>query len=56
MKLTAICDVFRLREAFTISRGSRTEQAVVTVTLTDGAFRVGANAPPMPGTLRASRA
>jgi L-alanine-DL-glutamate epimerase-like enolase superfamily enzyme len=35
MKLTAAPEVFRLREAFTISRGSRTEQAVVTVTISD---------------------
>ena len=32
-------DVFRLREVFTISRGSRTHARVVTVTLTDGAHR-----------------
>ncbi|MFT4828566.1 MAG: L-alanine-DL-glutamate epimerase-like enolase superfamily enzyme [Paracoccaceae bacterium] len=37
MTLTARRDVFRLREVFTISRGSRTEQAVVTVEITDGA-------------------
>lgn len=37
MVLTARRDVFKLREVFTISRGSRTEQAVVTVEIADGA-------------------
>ncbi len=36
IQLSATREVFRLREAFTISRGSRTEQAVVTVRLTSG--------------------
>lgn len=36
MILTAARETFRLREVFTISRGSRTEQAVVTVRLGDG--------------------
>jgi L-alanine-DL-glutamate epimerase-like enolase superfamily enzyme len=37
MKLTARREVFALREAFTISRGSRTEQVVVTAEIHDGA-------------------
>ncbi|MGB0497356.1 MAG: N-acetyl-D-Glu racemase DgcA [Rubricella sp.] len=36
MKLTVAEDRFPLREVFTISRGSRTEAAVVSVTLRDG--------------------
>ncbi|MAS42196.1 MAG: dipeptide epimerase [Rhodobacteraceae bacterium] len=39
LSLTARRDVFRLREVFTISRGSRTEQNVVTVEITDGTHR-----------------
>ncbi len=35
MELTVQADKFRLREAFTISRGSRTEAKVLTVTLRD---------------------
>jgi L-alanine-DL-glutamate epimerase-like enolase superfamily enzyme len=37
MNLTARREVFALREAFTISRGSRTEQVVVTAEIHDGA-------------------
>ncbi|SET23656.1 N-acetyl-D-Glu racemase DgcA [Oceanicella actignis] len=39
-------EAFRLREAFTISRGSRTEQVVVTVTLTEGERRGWAECTP----------
>jgi len=38
IKLSVKEDVFPLAEVFTISRGSRTEARVVTVTLTDGAL------------------
>ncbi len=41
-------DVFRLREAFVISRGSRTEQAVVTVRLSDGTHRGWGECTPYP--------
>ncbi|MGG7567719.1 N-acetyl-D-Glu racemase DgcA [Rhodovulum sp. DZ06] len=36
MRLTAEAETFRLREVFTISRGSRTAQEVVTVRVSDG--------------------
>ena len=36
MRLTATPESFRLAEVFTISRGSRTEARVVTVTVSDG--------------------
>ena len=39
LRLTARREVFPLREVFAISRGARTEQAVVTVEITDGAHR-----------------
>lgn len=39
MKFSAIAETFPLSRVFTISRGSRTIQAVVTVTATDGAAR-----------------
>jgi L-alanine-DL-glutamate epimerase-like enolase superfamily enzyme len=38
MRITVEPTVFRLREAFTISRGSRTEARVLTVRVTDGAY------------------
>ena len=38
MKLSVTADVFRLAQVFTISRGSRTEAHVLTVTITDGAY------------------
>ena len=46
--LTARREVFRLREAFTISRGSRTEQAVVTVEVAAGAFKGWGECTPYP--------
>jgi L-alanine-DL-glutamate epimerase-like enolase superfamily enzyme len=39
MKLEVTRDVFRLAQAFTISRGSRTEAKVLTVTVQDGPHR-----------------
>ncbi|MEM6439173.1 MAG: N-acetyl-D-Glu racemase DgcA, partial [Pseudomonadota bacterium] len=39
MEISARREVFRLREPFTISRGTRTEQVVVTVEVRDGAHR-----------------
>ncbi|WP_298920206.1 N-acetyl-D-Glu racemase DgcA [uncultured Roseobacter sp.] len=39
MRIEVSRDVFRLAQVFTISRGSRTEANVLTVTLTDGAHR-----------------
>ncbi len=39
MQIEVKRDVFRLAEVFTISRGSRTEAQVLTVTLTEGALR-----------------
>jgi L-alanine-DL-glutamate epimerase-like enolase superfamily enzyme len=39
MKLEVTRDVFRLAQTFTISRGSRTEAQVLTVTVQDGAHR-----------------
>ena len=39
MRIEVTRDVFRLAEVFTISRGSRTEAQVLTVTLSDGAHR-----------------
>ena len=38
MQIDVTRDVFRLRRAFTISRGSRTEAQVLTVRLRDGEF------------------
>ena len=38
MKIDVTRDVFRLAQVFTISRGSRTEARVLTVTLADGGF------------------
>ena len=39
MRIDVTRDVFRLAQVFTISRGSRTEAQVLTVTVTDGAHR-----------------
>ena len=39
MEITVTRDVFRLAEVFTISRGSRTEAKVLTVHVSDGAYR-----------------
>jgi L-alanine-DL-glutamate epimerase-like enolase superfamily enzyme len=39
MDLSVTRDAFRLAEVFTISRGSRTQAHVLTVTVTDGAYR-----------------
>ncbi len=39
MRIDVRADTFRLAEAFTISRGSRTEARVLTVTVEDGAAR-----------------
>lgn len=39
MEIDVSFDTFRLSEAFTISRGSRTEAKVLSVTVTDGAFQ-----------------
>ena len=39
MKLTVEETIFQLAEVFTISRGSRTQARVVTVTLDDGTHR-----------------
>lgn len=39
MRIEVTRDVFRLAQAFTISRGSRTEAQVLTATITDGAHR-----------------
>ena len=36
MRVEVTADVFRLAQAFTISRGSRTEAKVLTVRITDG--------------------
>ncbi|MBK0326334.1 dipeptide epimerase [Rhodobacteraceae bacterium F11138] len=38
MQIDVTHDIFKLAQAFTISRGSRTEAKVLTVTITDGAF------------------
>nr|WP_170258772.1 N-acetyl-D-Glu racemase DgcA [Oceanicella actignis] len=46
MRLDLRREAFPLREAFTISRGSRTEQVVVTVTLTEGERRGWAECTP----------
>lgn len=48
LTLTARTEVFPLRETFAISRGARTEQAVVTAEITDGAHRGRGECTPYP--------
>ena len=52
MKLTVAAETFPLAEVFTISRGSRTEARVLTVTIEDGGQPAAANACPTPATAR----
>ena len=44
MRLVAKAEKWKLAEVFTISRGSRTETELVTVTLYDGTFEGRGNA------------
>lgn len=39
MRIDVTRDIFKLAQAFTISRGSRTEARVLTITVTDGGHR-----------------
>ena len=48
LRLSARTEVFPLRETFAISRGARTEQAVVTAEVTEGALRGRGECTPYP--------